>query len=150
MAIERFPVRLLLQENGIAIADNEPLDTIQRIGDPATVARLIQLRRDKDQPGASNTVLDQTSVVLSKDGLEVSFQLKTKIDVQKPELLLETMGVSELYRITACKASLKSQDGNIMAVFASALENDFQGPDGALLQNAVDTFEALPQEQLVT
>ena len=89
-------------------------------------------------------MLDKQSVTVSSDGLDVSFSLKTKIDVQKPELLMETMGVSELYRVTSCKASLKSQDGNIMAVFASALETDYNGPDGRLLQTAVDSFQALP------
>jgi hypothetical protein len=85
------------------------------------------------------------SLLISADGRELSFQLRTEIDVQKPELLLEQYGVSELYRITAAKASLRSNDGNMMAVFASALETDWQGPDGVALQESVNSFQAIDQ-----
>jgi hypothetical protein len=53
---------------------------------------------------------------------------------------METYGVSQLFRITVAKASLASKDGNMMAVFASALEQDFNGPDGAALRDAVASF----------
>jgi hypothetical protein len=77
----------------------------------------------------------------------LNFQLRTEIEVQKPELLMEQYGVSELFRITSAKASLQSNDGNLMAVFASALEQDYKGPDGIALQETVDSFIALDQSQ---
>jgi hypothetical protein len=88
----------------------------------------------------SNTQLIPGSIYLTSDGKELSFQLKTEIEVQKPDLLLEQTGVSELYRVTTAKASLRSNDGNLMAVYGSALETDFNGPDGAILQEAVNSF----------
>ena len=78
---------------------------------------------------------------ISPDGKELTFRLKTEIEVQKPELLLEQYGVSRLFRITLAKASLNSDDGNIMAVFASALEKDFtNGVDGPALEETVKSF----------
>ena len=86
------------------------------------------------------------SVKVSPDGKELSFKLTTEIEVQKPELLLEQYGVSKLFRITVAKATLNSNDGNIMAVFASALEQDFNnGVDGPALQESVDSFVATAQ-----
>ena len=79
---------------------------------------------------------------LSDDGKELYFKLTTEIEVQKPELLMEQYGVSKLYRVTVAKASLNSNDGNIMAVFASALQQDFEnGVDGPALQASVDSFK---------
>ena len=67
--------------------------------------------------------------------------------VQKPELLLEQYGVTELLRITTAKASLLSTDDDdvamMMVVFASALETDWKGPDGVALQDTVQSFRAL-------
>lgn len=141
VAVERFPTRVLLEENGIEATGS--LSTFPALGEPAAIAALINLRRERDKPGASNTVIDPTSVRVSSDGKELNFMLRTEIEVQKPDLLMEQYGVSRLFRITAAKASLESNDGNILAVFASALETDFNGSlDGATLQTCVDSFQA--------
>ena len=50
-----------------------------------------------------------------------------------------------LFRTTVAKATLTSNDGNMMAVFASALDQDFAGADGVALQKAVDSFVATNQ-----
>jgi len=149
VGIEYFPVRVLLEEFGIQATGS--LSTIPDIGEPTAVANLIALRRDKDRPGggASSTKILPNSVSVSPDGKELSFQLKTEVAVQKPELLLEQYGVSELYRITAAKASLQSNNGNMMAIFASALETDWKGPDGAALLETVNSFRALDQSNVV-
>ena len=65
--------------------------------------------------------------------------------MQKPDLLMEQSGVSVLNRITAAKVSLRSNDGYITAVFASALESDWQGADGKALQDAVSSFNVIDQ-----
>jgi len=150
VGIEYFPVRVLLEEFGIQATGS--LSTIPDIGEPTAVANLIALRRDKDRPGggaSSSTKILPNSVSVSPDGKELSFQLKTEVAVQKPELLLEQYGVSELYRITAAKASLQSNNGNMMAIFASALETDWKGPDGAALLETVNSFRALDQSNVV-
>eukprot|EP00523_Entomoneis_sp_CCMP467_P001298 CAMPEP_0168755832 /NCGR_PEP_ID=MMETSP0724-20121128/20280_1 /TAXON_ID=265536 /ORGANISM="Amphiprora sp., Strain CCMP467" /LENGTH=353 /DNA_ID=CAMNT_0008804475 /DNA_START=58 /DNA_END=1117 /DNA_ORIENTATION=- len=139
----RFPTRVLLEENGIEATGS--LSTFPDIGDAATVAKLINLRREKDKPGNSNTFLEPASVKVSADGKELNFKLRTEIDVQKPELLMEEYGVSQLFRVTAAKASLNANDGNLLAVFASALETDFNSPDGLALQRTVDSFQAMNQ-----
>lgn len=61
---------------------------------------------------------------------------------------MEQMGVSELFRTTVAKATLSSKDGQLMAVFASALDQDFGGPDGVALKKAVDSFVAVDQSQI--
>jgi hypothetical protein len=132
---------VLLEENGIEATGS--LATIPDLGTPSAVANLIILRREKDKPGTKSTALVPNSLYVSPDGKDLFFQVKSDIDVQKPELLMEQTGFSTLARITSAKASLRSNDGNIMAVFASALEQDFNGPDGVALQDAVTTFTAL-------
>jgi len=129
----------LLEEEGIDASGD--LSTFPSIGDPSSVATLIYVRRERDKPGQSKTVLLKDTVSVSEDGKTLSFMLKTEIDVQKPELLMEQMGVMELFRITTAKATLV--DGQIMAIFASALSQDFDGPDGKALQQSVESFQAL-------
>jgi len=73
--------------------------------------------------------------------------LSTAIDVQKPELLLEQEGVSELVRITQAKATLTSNDGQLLAVFASALQQDYIGADGVALNETVESFVATDQSK---
>lgn len=155
-----------MEENGIEATGE--LKTFPDIGEPAAVANLINLRREKDRPGQSNTALISDSLKLSSDGSDLFFALKTEIEVQKPELLMEQYGVSQLFRITTVKvrsnpnfplqeiivsphsqtlkASLRSADGNLMAAFASALEQDFKGPDGDSLQASVDSFKPMERE----
>jgi hypothetical protein len=133
----------LLEENGIEATGL--LSTFPALGEASAVANLINLRRERDRPGMSSTALVPGSVFVSSDGKDLMFELKSQIDVQKPELLMEQIGLDALFRITLCKASLRSNDGNMMAVFASALQQDFNGPDGVALQEAVDTFVAIDQ-----
>jgi len=144
VAVERYPTKVLLEENGIDSSGD--LSTFPKIGQPGPVANLINFRREKDKPGQSNTKI--TSAAYSEDGKTLSFSLKSEIEVQKPELLMEAYGVSQLFRLTSAKASLNANDGNLMIVFASALETDFQGPDGVSLQQAVDSFVAIDQSSI--
>jgi hypothetical protein len=137
-----FPTRVLLEENGIDTTGTN-LSTFPDIGDPVAVANLITVRREKERPGTSNTNLIRDSVKISSDGKEMYFKLISSIAVQKPELLLEQTGVSELVRITVAKSSLRSNDGNLLTIFASALETDYKGQDGAALQEVVSSFQAL-------
>jgi len=105
-------------------------------------------RREKDKPGnMGKAELNPESVALNSNGTELTFSARQKIDVQKPELLLEQEGISELYRTSVAKASLTSNDGQMLVVFASALDQDFAGPDGVALQKAVQSF--LPIDQSV-
>ena len=133
-----------MEENGIEATGS--LSTFPEIGEPSVVAGLINQRREKDKPAAGNTVLDPSSVSLSADGKELTFKLTTEIDVQRPELLMEQYGVDRLFRITLAKASLNAQDGNLMAVFTSALESDFKTQDGEALQRVVDSFRVMDRE----
>lgn len=145
VAVERFPTAVLLEENGIAAIGD--LSTIKAIGDPATVANLIAIRRDKEKGGNSKAKVVPDSIVVSPDGKELKFQLRDELSVQKPELLLEQTGVSQLFRVTSAKASLGSDDDNMLAVFASALEADWNSPDGTALQTTVDSFKPLKPVQ---
>lgn len=134
--VPSFPTAVLLEENGIEPTGD--LSNFPALGEPFAVANLINLRREREKTG--NTMILPDSVVLSDDKKELRFRMKTEIDVQKPELLMETYGVRQLFRLTSAKATLNSNDGNIMAVFASALEMDFIGRDQAALEEAVSSF----------
>ena len=138
----------MLQEEGIKPTGD--LSTFTSIGDPIAIANLITLRRDRDKQGQSKAILIPDSVSTSSDGKTLTFKLSTQIDVQKPELLMEQMGVSELVRITLAKATLTSNDGQMMAVFASALKQDFDGTsDGDALRESVESFVSLDQSVAV-
>jgi hypothetical protein len=142
IAVERYPTRVLLEDNGIEATGN--LDTFPGIGNPKAVANLIILRREKDAPNKGLRVLD--SIEVTPDGKELTFRIKTEIDVQNPEALFEQEGISQLFRITVAKCSLNSDDGNLMAIFASALEQDFtNGVDGPALVDSVNSFQAMKQ-----
>jgi hypothetical protein len=141
VAIERFPTEILLLDNGMRPTGS--LRSITDIGEPRAVATLLALKRDRDKDGTLNTKVVPDSVAMSDDKAELTFVLRTKIDVQRPELLLEQTGVSELFRITSAKASLRAGDGLMMVVYASALEADWKGPDGTALQEIVKSFSVL-------
>lgn len=135
------PLNSTRQENGIDASGS--LSTFPDLGESSAIANLVNLRRERDRPGMSNSIILPESVKLSDDNKELTFAIKAEIEVQKPELLMETYGVDRLFRVTLGKVSLRSNDGNIMAVFASALESDFKGPDGTALQETVDSFVAI-------
>ena len=136
----------MLEENGIEATGD--LYTFSALGEPGAIANLINLRREKDKTG-SMTVIFPDSVTLSDDKKELRFKMKTEIEVQKPELLMETYGVRQLFRLTTAKATLDSNDGNIMAVFASALEQDYAGQDGIALEESVSSFRVTDQSSAV-
>ncbi len=153
IAIERFPIEGLLEENGIVVSSGggaDDLSTFGAIGKPSAVATLLNQHRERSRPGQSTAVVVPDSWSLSQDGKELEFMVKAEIEVQKPELLLEQYGVSRLFRVTVAKASLESNDGNVTAVFCSALEQDYQGPDGEALRAAAKSFRALDQSTTVT
>jgi hypothetical protein len=138
-----YPTRVLLEENGIQATGD--LSTFTALGDPKAVASLLVIRREKETQNKGMKSLDNVQV--SPDGKELTFRLRTEIDVQKPELLLEEYGVSQLFRITVAKATLNSGDGNLLAIFASALESDFNnGVDGPALEEVVNSFVATKRE----
>jgi hypothetical protein len=141
--MRRYPTRLLLEDNGIEAKGR--LDTFPDLGQPQAIANLISLYREKDRSGGSKTTLVPDSLMVTDDGKDLMFQLTTEIDVQKPELLMEQYGVSKLVRITDAKASLRSNDGNLMIVFGSALETEYNGPDGQAILETVRSFLALDQ-----
>ncbi|CAM9867815.1 unnamed protein product [Heterosigma akashiwo] len=145
----RFPVTVLLSEQGISTKGD--LSNFKTILPPATMATLMYLRREKDRQGGNTvTELIKDSVSVSEDGKELRFMLRTEIQVQKPDLLKEQTGYSEVVRITLAKALLKSNDGNIMAVYASALQQDMDDTaDGLALKDAVESFSVTDQSNKV-
>jgi hypothetical protein len=144
ISVARFPTRVLLEENGIVPEGD--LSTFPAIGDAKTVANLIVLRRENESQSQNQGVQVLDNIKVTPDGKQLTFRLKTEIEVQKPELLLEQYGVSRLFRVTVAKATLDSNDGNIMAIFASALEQDFNnGMDGPALEESVKSFQPMNQ-----
>jgi len=133
---------VLLEDNGIEASGN--LRTFPDLGEASAIANLLLIRREKDQQAMINTSIVPDSLVLSADGRDLSFRLRTEIEAQKPELLMEEYGVSQLFRITTAKATLRSNDGMMMAVFASALEKDMP-TDGPALERSVLSFQAKDQ-----
>jgi len=143
VAVERFPVRVLLEDEGIR-ADGD-LSTFPAIAQPLTVATLLTQRRERERGGggagsSTRTKLIQDSVKISEDGRTLKFDLRTAVEVQKPELQLEMTGRSELVRITLARAELRSGDGNLMVVYASGVEQDMEGPDGPALRDTIESF----------
>lgn len=134
-----------MEENGIEATGD--LTTFPGLGESSAVVSLVVARREKGS-ATTNTQIVPDSLFLSEDRKELRFRLRTEIDVQKPELLMEQYGVSSLYRVTSAKATLRSNDGYLVAVFASALEMDYMGPDGVALEQSVSSFEVLDRAGL--
>ncbi len=109
-------MQVLLEENGIEATGD--LTTFPTLGDASAIANLIVIRRERETPNQGTRKLEDVSV--SPDGKELTFRLRTEIEVQKPELLMEEFGVSQLFRITVAKASLNSSDGNLMGTCFSS------------------------------
>ena len=74
---DRYPVNVLLEENGISATGD--LSTFPSIGEPKAVASLLVLRREKDTQNQGIKTLDD--VVVSPDGKELTFRLRTEIEV---------------------------------------------------------------------
>ena len=144
-----------MEENGIdptaggGDSTISSITTFPDLGESSTIATLIMMRREKEkQTGqlSTTTQLVRDSIRLTEDGTELYYQLRTIIPVQKPELLLEQTGQSELVRITIVKSSLQSKDGNLMTIYASALQDDYyNSQDGSLLQQTVNSFQPTNQ-----
>eukprot|EP00428_Durinskia_dybowskii_P002638 CAMPEP_0170290100 /NCGR_PEP_ID=MMETSP0116_2-20130129/45129_1 /TAXON_ID=400756 /ORGANISM="Durinskia baltica, Strain CSIRO CS-38" /LENGTH=153 /DNA_ID=CAMNT_0010541561 /DNA_START=305 /DNA_END=766 /DNA_ORIENTATION=- len=147
IAVERYPVEVLLSENGISPTGD--MTSFPALGESNAIASLIVARREKESTNQGTRKIEDVSV--SPDGKQLSFRLRTEIEVQKPELLMEQFGVAQLFRITVAKASLESSDGNILAIFASALEQDFNnGIDGPALEESVRSFTAIKQTNMTS
>jgi len=150
VAVERFPTKVLLEEEGITVdpSSADSLSTFPKIGSPVVVAELLNQRRERDRAGnGSKAKLVKESVRVSEDGKTLEFELRTNIDVQKPELLFEQTGLKELIRITLAKAELRSAVGGgpdenpqMMIVYASALQQDYMGVDGNEMRDSVRSF----------
>jgi len=142
IAVERFPAATLLLDQGLEVKEGEDLSDFKKMGTPAAIAELLYLKREREtQQSKSRSSLLTESIKLSDDGKVLDFMLSTNIDVQKPELLLEQTGSSELIRITSARATLNSNDGNIMVCYGSALQQDFYGSsDGDALRKSIDSF----------
>ena len=114
IAVERFPMKTLLEEAGIASSgdlSNFPSISI----DAAKMAELLNTRREKERGASANarSIVQPSSASFISD-TELRFRLRADIDVQKPELLMEQEGVSELIRYTDAKALL-TKSGEVRA-----------------------------------
>ena len=140
IAVERFPVKSLLDEAGIASGGD--LTTFGGIGIGAEkLAELLNLRRERERNNSkARTLVVKGSPVLEESEGTLKFQLRSDIDVQKPELLLEQEGVSELVRFTDAKAVLKR--GEMYVIYAGALQQ-YQKSEGEALREAVSSFVVL-------
>lgn len=143
VAVELFPTHVLLEDEGIDASGD--LSTFDKLGKPLFIAQLLNIRREKEKGGQSKSTVVEKSVRLSEDNKSLYFELRTEIDVQKPELLMEQMGVSELTRITLGRAELRSNNDQMMVCYASALDVDYNGADGLALKEVIDSFIAVDQ-----
>jgi len=139
----RFPIAVLLEEAGVSATGD--LSTFTSIGNAKEIAKLLNLRREREKPGQSRTKILDDSIKVSNDGKTLQFQLRAEIDVNKPDLLLEQIGLSELYRITLARAELHSNDGQLMACYASAMGQDYEGPDGESIRQVISSFTVKDQ-----
>lgn len=145
IAVERFPVRRLLSDAGISdagISDAGDLSTFSGIKKPANkIAELRNARREKERGGQGRS---RTNVLAGSDFPDdktVRFSLRTEVEVQKPDLLLEQMGSAELIRFTLAKGVIK--DDQLYVFYGSALKKWWDEGDEAALQKALDSCSPL-------
>jgi len=149
VSVDRFTTASFLEEEGgVRIVDKtiDDLSSFDKIGNTQTIANYIILRRNKEQQQINtNALAKPENITLSPDNKTLIFEYSTRINVQKPDLLKEQIGVDELFRITLVKIDLHSNDGFMNVCYASALQTEFYTEDGVLLRDAVDSFEVFEQ-----
>ena len=142
IAVERIPVKALLEEAGIDSSGD--LASFDAIGiDAGKMAELLNARREKEKGSAkARTIVVSKTPAFAAGGRTrlLTFQLRTDIDVQKPELLMEQEGVSELVRFTDAKATINGK-GDMLVIYAGALNQYYQKEEGAMLRESVRTFQ---------
>jgi len=142
IAVERFPVKSLLDEAGIASGGD--LTSFRGLGIGAEkLAELLNLRREKERNNskARTLVMKEGGNTPMLENETLRFQLRSDIDVQKPELLLEQEGVSELVRFTDAKALIKK--GEMYVIYGGALRQFYEKEEGEALKDAVASFTVL-------
>ncbi|GMH55795.1 hypothetical protein TL16_g01994 [Triparma laevis f. inornata] len=142
IAVERFPVKSLLDEAGIASGGD--LTSFGGLGIGAEkLAELLNLRREKERNNskARTLVMKEGGNAPMLENETLRFQLRSDIDVQKPELLLEQEGVSELVRFTDAKALIKK--GEMYVIYGGALRQFYEKEEGEALKDAVASFTVL-------
>ncbi|KAG5187562.1 hypothetical protein JKP88DRAFT_207055 [Tribonema minus] len=129
----------LLRDAGTAplVLPTDDLTTWAGVGTPMGIAKLLAFRRDQDaaQAAAQDSEVLPDTVVL--DGNALTFMIKTRVPVQRPDLLEKERGVRELYRLTYGKALMRG-DGTFLLCWAGALNTEWGEPT-----NARDTLAAV-------
>lgn len=69
-----------MKNGNYSIEPTGDLSTFPALGEPAAIANLINLRREREKTG--NTMIFPGSVVLSADKKDITFKLKTEIEVR--------------------------------------------------------------------
>ncbi|CAM9837493.1 unnamed protein product [Discosporangium mesarthrocarpum] len=140
VSVQLLSASKLLSDAGIPPLGD--LTTWKGVGSAERVAELLKARRDQDAAGVTAQESEVIRGTASIKGDTLEFLLKSPIKVQRPDLLMEQRGVSELYRNTYARAIMRG-DGTFFIVWAGALNTDWEGEDGAkdLLHGVVDSFQ---------
>jgi hypothetical protein len=78
-------------------------------------------------------------------GVLAQFDFITDIKVQRPDLLMEELGVRELKRRTRGRAVLTGEGDKILVAWAGALSKDWDRGFGPLLDEVLDSVTLLPR-----
>eukprot|EP00611_Tribonema_gayanum_P022864 TRINITY_DN4687_c0_g1_i1.p2 TRINITY_DN4687_c0_g1~~TRINITY_DN4687_c0_g1_i1.p2 ORF type:complete len:112 (-),score=55.08 TRINITY_DN4687_c0_g1_i1:455-790(-) len=101
------------------------------------IAKLLAFRRDQDAAQAAAQDSEVLADTVALDGNALTFMIKTRVPVQRPDLLEKERGVRELYRLTYGKALMRG-DGTFLLCWAGALNTEWEEPT-----NAKDTLAAV-------
>lgn len=143
VAVEKFPTSALLTDAGIDAAGD--LSSFPAVGISAVkIAELLLARREKERGGQarSRTVLGGSPPPSFPSPATVEFSLTTEVEVQRPDMLKEQTGRSDLVRPTVAKAEIRG--GDLYVVYASGLVDSWEGAQGEALREAVKSFKVLP------
>ncbi|CAM9148557.1 unnamed protein product [Choristocarpus tenellus] len=130
----------LLSEAGLpAFGD---FATWESLGTAQKAADLLKFRRDQDAAGNLKKESEVIPSTVSLKGDTLEFMMRSQIPVQRPDLLLQDQGVSELFRNTYVKAIMRG-DGTFAVIWSGALSTDWNNEGGAKdkMKAVADSFQ---------
>ena len=126
LSVERFPVRVLLEDAGVTgDIDENMLQTWPSVGKGETLAAIIINRRDAESIANGKSMLTRLvpgSVSMSDSTL--TFRATTEVPVTRPEILEEQTGRREIRRISYFRGELRPGE-----TVASAAPKPTQGEE---------------------
>jgi len=138
-SVEKVSLSDIFAENGVEAGGYDTLKTWKDVGTDKGVSELLATHREYTGSQGKKQPFTVNEASVKSNGKTFEFEFDIELKVQRPDLLQKETGKSKLIRRTVAKAVLLPE-GNMMIMWGSAIENDFDAGYGDLLRNCVYSF----------